>query len=127
MAIIKPNDVHVKRDRFVYDEETVEFCKKEAGIISAYGNGSPELMEKLEYDHKLLFMFTKLFEDYVELMKVKRTDRDMFMNGNVHYREATIALMDDLSEYCYTRYGSHICDNVYDTIYDAAQFVLKLT
>jgi len=91
------NQTRIKRDRYIFDEETVEYCKKEAEIILMLGGGSQELKDILfdNYDFKLLFMFVKLFEDFSELMKVRRINIETFKNDNVHYREATIALVDD--------------------------------
>ena len=94
------NQTRVMRDRYIFNKDTVEYCKKEAEIILLLGGGSKELKDILfdNYNFKLLFMFVKLFEDYSELMKVKSINAETFMNDNVHYREATLALLDDFVE-----------------------------
>lgn len=94
------NQTRILRDRYIFNKETVEYCKKEAEIILLLGGGSKELKDILfdNYDFKLLFMFVKLFEDYSELMKVNISNPETFMNDNVHYREATLALLDDFVE-----------------------------
>lgn len=91
------NQTRIMRDRYIFNEETVEYCKKEAEIILLLGGGSQGLKDILfdKYDFKLLFMFVKLFEDFSKLLNLSCTNEEIFMNDNVHYREATVALLDD--------------------------------